>query len=342
MTKPIAVISEPKAVSFWNISRQITKVLKKEGLEAKLYPWTKHNITEPNIIFMGNLFQDTAKHIFRFAPDKNVVFYAVTEGVPQLDEVSLQVLEDVKVITPSLYAKECLKASNVKVTDTIPHGIDLELKPDQLFKERMKQFLPPPSNVQPSNVMFCISGNVVRKGIDKLMIAYKTIQHIVKDSYLILHSGTGDINISVMQQAIDLQRFFWTNGWGLYNPSKIASLYKLSDFYVQPSMSEGFGLTYLEAFQWDLPVIGVNCPATAEVVKDKYTGILLPVTRTEDIIWQQHHAIRLYHYTIDSLIDAILCFTDENIRIKMSVNAKKEKQKWDMQEIYKRFIKYMD
>jgi glycosyltransferase involved in cell wall biosynthesis len=342
MTKPIAIISEPKAVSFWNISRQITKVLKKEGLEAKLYPWTSHKITEPNIIFMGNLFQDTAKHMIRFKPDKNVVFYGVTEGVPLLDQTSLQVLEDVKVITPSLYAKECLKQANIKVTDIIPHGIDLTLKPDQLFKEKMKQFLPPPSNVQPSNVMFCISGNVQRKGIDKLLVAYKTIQHIVKDSYLILHSGTGDINISVMQQAIDLQRFLWTNSWGMLSPDKVASLYKLADYYVQPSMSEGFGLTYLEAFQWDLPVIGVNCPATAEIVKDGYTGILLPVTRTEDIVWQQHHAIRLYHYTIDALIDAILCLTNENIRINMSVNAKKEKQKWDMQEIYKRFIKYMD
>jgi len=160
VTKPIAVVSEPKAVSFWNISHQITKVLRKEGLEAKLYPWTSHNITEHNIIFMGNLFQDTAKHMLRFKPDRNVVFYGVTEGVPLLDQTSLQVLDDVKVITPSLYAKECLKQANVKVAAIIPHGIDLTLQPDQLFKEKMKQFLPPPSNVQPSNGMFCISGNV--------------------------------------------------------------------------------------------------------------------------------------------------------------------------------------
>ena len=342
MTKPIAVVSEKKAVSFWNISRQITKVLRKQGYEAKLYNWTNPNITEPNIIFMGNLFQSTAKHMIRFLPDKNVVFYGVTEGVPLMDQTSLQVLDNVKVITPSLYAKDCLRQGGVKVTDVIPHGVDLDLKPDQLFKEKMRQFLPPPSNVHPSNVMFCISGNVQRKGIDKLMIAYKTIEHIVKDSYLILHSGTGDINIDGMQQGLDLKRFLWTNSWGMLTPDKVASLYKLADYYVQPSLSEGFGLTYLEAFQWDLPVIGVSCPATAEIVKDGYTGILLPVTRTEDIIWQQHHAIRLYHYSVDSLINAILVLTNEEIRIKMSVNAAVEKQKWDMNKIYKQFIKYMD
>ena len=52
------------------------------------------------------------------------------------------------------------------------------------------------------------------------MVAYKTIQHIVKDSYLILHSGTGDINIAVMQQALDLQRFLWTNSWGMLTQIK--------------------------------------------------------------------------------------------------------------------------
>ena len=342
MVKPVAVISEPNAVSFWSISKQITRVLNKSGVEAKLYPWTRRDITEPNIIFMGNIFNDTLHHMFRFKPDKNVIFYGVTEGTPLLNEESLKITQDVKFITPSLYSKKCLEQANLKITEIIPHGIDLELKADQIFKEKIMQMLPPPSNVEPSNVMFDISGNVQRKGIDKVMVAYKTIQHIVKDSYFILHSGTGDINISAMQEGLNLKRFLWTNSWGLLSPAKIAALYKMSDFYVQPSLSEGFGLTYLEAFQWELPVIGVNCPATAEIVKDRYTGILLPVTRTEDIIWQQHHSIRLYHFDVDDLIDAMLVLTDENTRIKMAVNIKKIRQQWDMYKIYSRFTKYLD
>jgi glycosyltransferase involved in cell wall biosynthesis len=173
------------------------------------------------------------------------------------------------------------------------------------------------------------------------MIAYKTIQYLVRDAFLILHSGTGDLNIPGVESLLDLQRFLWTNSWGMLDPGKIAALYNLADYYVQPSMVEGFGLTYLEAFQWDLPVIGVDCPATNEIVKNGYTGILLPVTRTEDIIWQQHHAIRLHHFTVDSLIQAMLVLTDENTRVKMSVNAKKEKQKWDILDIYPSFLKYL-
>jgi glycosyltransferase involved in cell wall biosynthesis len=344
MTKPVAVaiISEPKAVSFWSISKQICKVLKANSVDAKLYPWTAHNIKEPNVIFMGNCFSSTINHLTRFIPEKNVIFYAVTEGIPLLSNVNLQIADNITFIAPSLYAKKCFENANLKIKAVIPHGIDLTIKPDLNFKAKIKQFIPQPCGVEPSNVMFCVSGNVQRKGLEKLLIAYKTIEHLVKDAYLILHSGTGDVNIPGLETALDLQRFLWTNSWGMLDPYKIAALYNLSDFYVQPSMVEGFGLTYLEAFQWELPVIGVNCPATNEIVKDGYTGILLPVTRTEDIVWQQHHAIRLHHFTTDSLIDAMLCLTDENTRIRMSVNAKKEKPKWDMQKIYHEFLKYLN
>ena len=341
ITKSVAVISEPKAVSFWSISKQIAKALKAKGVEAKVYPWTAKNLKEDNIIFMGNCFNSTINYMTRFLGDKNVVFYAVTEGVPLISSISLQIADSLTIVTPSQYAKQCLENAGLKVKGVIPHGIDLTVKPDLKFQARIKSFLPQPCGVEPSNVMFCISGNVQRKGLEKLMISYKTVQHLVKDAFLVLHSGTGDLNIPGVESLLDLQRFLWTNSWGLLDPGKIAALYRLSDFYVQPSMVEGFGLTYLEAFQWDLPVIGVNCPATNEIVKDGYTGILLPVTRTEDIIWQQHHAIRLHHFTVDALIDAMLCLTDENTRVKMSVNAKKEKQKWDILDLYPKFLKYL-
>jgi glycosyltransferase involved in cell wall biosynthesis len=340
--KQVAIVSEPKAVSFWSISKQIAKVLRANDVEVKVYPWTAHNIKEPNVIFMGNIFNSTINYMTRFIADKNVIFYAVTEGIPLLSNVNLQVADNVTLITPSQYAKQCLENANLKVKAVIPHGIDLTIKPDPNFQAKIKTFLPQPCGVEPSNVMFCISGNVQRKGIEKLLIAYKTVQHLVKDAYLILHSGTGDLNIPGVESLLDLQRFLWTNSWGLLDPYKIAALYHLADYYVQPSMVEGFGLTYLEAFQWELPVIGVNCPATNEIVKDKYTGILLPVTRTEDIVWQQHHAIRLHHFTIDALIDAMLCLTDENTRIRMSVNVKKEKPKWDMTKIYTQFLKHLN
>jgi glycosyltransferase involved in cell wall biosynthesis len=341
MTKTVAIISEPKAVSFWNISKQIGKVLRTNDVEVKLYPWGSHNIKEKNVLFMGNVFGLTINHMLRFIPDKNIIFYGVTEGIPILNEMHLKVAENFTLITPSQHSKRCLENAGLKVDSIIPHGIDTSIKPDEKFYERIKTLLPQPTNVKPSNVMLCIAGNVQRKALDKLLVAYKIIQAIVKDSFLILHSGTGDTNVTAMEHALDLKRFLFTNSWGMLDPPKIAALYKLCDFYVQPSMVEGFGLTYLEAFRWEKPVIGINCPSVNEIVKDHYTGILAPVTRTEDIVWQQHHAIRLHHFDIDDLVQAMLVLTDNNTRIQMGNAAKKEALKWDINDIYPKFVQYL-
>ena len=107
-------------------------------------------------------------------------------------------------------------------------------------------------------------------------------------------------------------------------------------------MIEGFSLTFLEAFRWNKPVIGVDCPAGNEIVKDGYTGILIPVTKTEDIVWQERHAIRLHYFDIDNLIDAMLLLCDQNVRAKMAKNIEKEKHKWDMNIHYKQFVKYLE
>jgi len=339
--KPIAIVSEPKAVSFWEISQQIASVLKKQGTECKVYSWDTPNIKEPNVLFMGNVFSLTINYLQRFLPEKNVVFYAITEGNPILDPLSLDAARGITFITPSTFAKECLQAVGIKVEEVIPHGVDLELRSDEKFMQRIKTLIPQPSSVEPSNIMLCIAGNVQRKALDKLIVAYKTVEKIVKDSFLILHSGMGDTNIMALQQVLDLKRFLFTNSWGMLDRYKIAALYRLCNFYVQPSEVEGFGLTYLEAFAHGKPVIGVDCPNTNQIVKHGYTGLLVPVNRTEDIVWQQRHAIRLHHYDVDALIDAMLVMTDNNTRIKLSVNAKKEKANWNMDNIYPKFLKWM-
>jgi len=340
MSKSVAIISEPKAVSFWEISKQIAEVLDKEGCQTRVCSWETTKIPNQNIIFVGNVFSLTISHLQRFLPDKNVIFYAVTEGNPLLDSVSLEISEGITYITPSNYAKQCLEAVGLKCKTVIPHGISLKKTYDTAFAERLRRIIPS-SEKNPSQVMLCVAGNVQRKALDKLCVAYKIIQKVVKDSFLILHTGIGDFNIVALQTALDLKRFWFTNMWGVLDRIKLGSLFKICDFYVQPSLVEGFGLTYLEAFQYEKPVIGVNCPATNEIVRDQHTGLLIPTKRTEDTVWQQRHAIRLHHFDVDDLIDSMLIMTDENIRLRFAENAKKERHNWDMYKIYPRFLNYL-
>jgi len=256
--------------------------------------------------------------------------------------MSHKLSQNITYITPSQYTRQCVEQAGLKVAEVIAHGIDLNNEYDKNFYDRLKDGIPQPSKVEPSNIMLCVSGNWRRKALDKLLIAHKCVEKIMKDAFLILHSGIGETNIVHLQEMLELKRMWLTNLWGVLATTKLASLYKLADIYVQPSMVEGFGLTYLEAFRWNVPVIGVDCPATNEIVKDGHTGILLPVTKTEDIVWQERHAIRLHYFEIDSLIDAMILLCDQNVRAKISKNIEKEKQKWDMSIRYKAFLKYLD
>lgn len=329
------------AVSFREVSLAIAQVLKKEGVKVGLYNLTAQKIKEHNIIFVGNIFSLSISYAQRFLPEHNLIFYAVTEGTPILDSMSHKISQNITYITPSQYTKQCLEQAGLNVEAVIPHGIDLNSPYDKNFHDRIKQSIPQPSKVEPSNIMLCVAGNWRRKALDKLLIADKTIEKITRDSFLILHSGIGDTNIVHLQQLLELKRMWFTNLWGALSQAKLSSLYKLCDFYVLPSMVEGFSLTYLEAFRWNKPVIGVDCPAGNEIVKDGYTGILIPVTKTEDIVWQERHAIRLHYFDLDSLIDSMLLLCNQEVRAKMAKNIEKEKQKWDFRSHYKKFLKYL-
>lgn len=333
---PVAVITDYNALSFREVSTAVAKVLCKNGVDAKVRNLTELKIPEKNIICVGNIFHLSISYLQRFIPEHNVIFYAITEGIPILDSMSRQLSEKITYITPSNYTKQCLEQARLTVDAVIPHGIDINSQYDKTFLYRVKTAIPQPSKVAPSNVMLCVAGNWRRKAIDKLMIATKIVEKIMPDSFLILHSGIGDLNIVSMQHQLELSRFWLTNLWGVLSQEKLQSLFALCDFYVQPSFVEGFGLTFLEAMRWLKPVIAVDCPAQNEIIKHGYTGLLLPVTKTEEVIDHDRHAIKLHYFRMDNLVEAMIAMCDGGLRAKLAENIKKEIPKWSI-DSYKKF-----
>lgn len=236
--KPTAVLTDFNAVSFREVSINIAKLLAKEGVQTRLLNLTATRIPEQNIIFVGNVFHLSISYAQRFLPQKNLIFYAITEGIPILDGMSKKISENIHYITPSQYARQCLEQAGLTVEAVIPHGINLDCTCDVDFLNRIKNALPQPSKVPPANIMLCVAGNWKRKALDKLLIAYKTVEKIVKDAFLILHTGIGETNIVALQEMLMLKRFWFTNMWGVLPQGKLQSLYALCDYYVQPCFSE--------------------------------------------------------------------------------------------------------
>jgi glycosyltransferase involved in cell wall biosynthesis len=336
-----AIVTDMKCVSFFEVSKDVASALQKKQVPIKIYNINAAKIPEKNIIFVGNIFHLPISYLQRFLPEHNVIFYAITEGIPILDYNSVQLCSHITLITPSLYTKSCLEQGGLRVEEVIPHGVNLQARTDLPFRDYLRENLPNAVRQKTHNIILNISGNVQRKALDKQLIAFKTVEHVIRDSYLILHTGLGDFNIVAFENSLELKRYWMTNLWGNLPKEKIHALYELCDFYCQPSYVEGFGLTYLEAFLHGKPVIGVDCSGVSEIVKDGVTGILLKPTKTEDIIWQQRHAIRLYHYDLDDLIKAMVLMSDEKTRNGMQVHIKEELPSWDMNLIYPKFLELL-
>jgi len=59
-------------------------------------------------------------------------------------------------------------------------------------------------------------------------------------------------------------------GW----QSDLISFYAASDIYIMPSRWESFGLVFIEAMNFSLPIITTNVQAIPEVVEDRKVGLL--------------------------------------------------------------------
>jgi glycosyltransferase involved in cell wall biosynthesis len=189
-------------------------------------------------------------------------------------------------------------------------------------------------------MILAVAANHSRKGLDNLLRAYKLVEQKTRDSYLVLHSEpTGYYNLSKIVKNLKLERIWLTNQFGKLNPSELNALYKLCNIYVQPSYSEGFGFTTLEAFRFDKPVIGVDAPPFNEVIKQNETGTLVPVKK---IKWQNFAdsvLFKLHIYEPQDLASAIMeLMTNPDEAATMQENIRKEKHNWSIHKLYPRLL----
>ena len=62
---------------------------------------------------------------------------------------------------------------------------------------------------------------------------------------------------------------------GLLSRDQLAKRYDQSDIYVMPSVSDTFGMVYLEAMSAGLPVVALDRPYTRDIVSHRGTGLLV-------------------------------------------------------------------
>ena len=153
--------------------------------------------------------------------------------------------------------------------------------------------------------------------------AYKVLKRCPKVHFVM--AGSGDMLARSIRRVAQLKmatRFHFT---GFLKGDDVQRMFKCSDVYVMPSVSEPFGISPLEAMQSGVPAIISRQSGVAEVLK---------------------HSIKVDYWDVDALADAIhglLCYPALAKVVGESGREEVDNLKWEtaaakLKEVYAEVI----
>jgi len=230
-----------------------------------------------------------------------------------------------------------LEESGIRVAGVVPHGLDMKdqrvsISFCKILKKRLKN----------KNVILAVAANDPRKGLDKLLNAYRFVEHEIQNSFLVLHStAAGYYNPTQISKDFKIKRLWLTNLYGKLTPSNLNALYNVCNIYVQPSYSEGFGLPILEALKFNKPAVAVDAQPFSEIIKHNKSGILVPSSRFSWYNYKDMILFKMHWYEPEDLASAIIALlSNQRLITKMQRNIQSEKYHWDIYRLYPKLLSY--
>jgi len=290
-----------------------------------------------NILFIGSVFHRTLNFLKPFLGSSQVVFYGTTEGHSYLDESSLRIADQIKIVAVSNFVKQMLGEIGISVVDVVHHGLDMRnRRVDTQFYQALRRKL------KNKKIILTVSANHSRKGLDNLLCAYSLVEREMKNACLVLHSeSAGYYNLSKIARNLGLKRLWLTDLFGKLSRTKLNAIYKLCSVYVQPSYCEGFGFPMLEAFRFDKPVIAVDAPPFNEVIRNRDTGILVPLKRIKWLDFADLVLFKMHMYQAQDLASAMLeLISNPHEVARMQESIQEEKHNWSIHKLYPKLLNY--
>jgi glycosyltransferase involved in cell wall biosynthesis len=193
------------------------------------------------------------------------VYWAVEKGLDRLTH---------RYISPSRYTQDY--GQRIRLIDTgkarVIHN-SLPLQPPLAARHEQRRRLRAAMGLAAGDTLFLFCGRLERqKGVDVLLRAVSMLEPDVP--FRLAVCGSGELEPQLRQQARQLgieERVVWA-GW----QADVRPYYAAADVFVMPSRWETFGLVFLEAMNYGLPILSTRTQAVPEVVEDGVCGLLSP------------------------------------------------------------------
>jgi glycosyltransferase involved in cell wall biosynthesis len=160
----------------------------------------------------------------------------------------------------------------------IPNGVDLKKYEQVKFidKEKIKSKLNIPHG---NKVIFSSSRLVEKNDMESLIRSIKQVN--ISVSLVIAGSGKLDSHLRnlVSELALDQNVIFL----GTVSRDQVIDYYAASDIFVRPSLSEGQGISFIEAMAAGVPVIATPVGGIPDFLSDGKTGLFCKVKNPDNL-----------------------------------------------------------
>ena len=174
------------------------------------------------------------------------------------------------IVINSEWSQKLLQKAGVSVNKL--QLIPLVYTPPQTANQFIRIYPESFSQQRPLRVLF-LGQVILRKGIAAVLDAVELLAGYPIEFWIV-----GNQYIDIPPHFQNHSQIHWI---GQVNRSETAKYYQLADVFLFPTLSDGFGLTQLEAQAWQLPIIASeNC---GKVVADGVNGWLLPEVSGQEI-----------------------------------------------------------
>lgn len=145
----------------------------------------------------------------------------------------------------------------------VPLGVSDQYTP---LRSRTDPSIIREAGLEVNGYVLCVSTLEPRKGIERLLQAYRALPPPLRSRYpLVLAGSEGWLSDTILAAISRAEHEGWLRHLGYVAEADLPGLYAGARAFVYPSIYEGFGLPVLEAMASGVPVLTSNCSSLPEV-----------------------------------------------------------------------------
>jgi glycosyltransferase involved in cell wall biosynthesis len=179
-------------------------------------------------------------------------------------------LQHVQAILANSHYTARIIQEKYKLSPKQIHVIHKSIEPEQYLPALQLRAQQPP---HPPRILF-VGGNMQRKGLPTLIqAAPQVLRSYPETEFWVVGRDKAEASMRLLCQKVGVEKSF--HFWGLLSQAQLQELYARTDIFALPSITEAFGVVFLEAMAAGLPVIGTCVGGIPEIITDGENGLLV-------------------------------------------------------------------